>query len=61
AGTSAEFPPLQCILTGTWVNDLGSNMTIKTVDLNGDFTGIYRTAASATTKKIKESPLLGTQ
>ncbi|NXI00120.1 AVID protein, partial [Pachycephala philippinensis] len=51
----------KCILTGTWVNDLGSNMTISTVNANGDFTGTYLTAVSATTEKIEESPLLGSQ
>ncbi|NXY10191.1 AVID protein, partial [Pteruthius melanotis] len=61
ADPSSGFPPLQCILTGTWVNDLGSNMTIKIVNTNGDFTGIYRTAVSATKERIKESPLLGYQ
>ncbi|NWZ68192.1 AVID protein, partial [Acrocephalus arundinaceus] len=51
----------KCSLTGSWVNDLGSNMTITTVNANGDFTGIYYTAVSVTTKKIKKSPLLGSQ
>ncbi|NWV50518.1 AVID protein, partial [Daphoenositta chrysoptera] len=57
----AELFPLQCILTGTWANDLGSNMTIGTVKANGDFTGTYNTSVSATREKIKESPLLGSQ
>ncbi|NXS79830.1 AVID protein, partial [Erpornis zantholeuca] len=51
----------KCILTGTWVNDLGSNMTISQVNKTGEFTGIYYTAVSATTEKIKKSPLLGYQ
>ncbi|NWU38320.1 AVID protein, partial [Hylia prasina] len=51
----------QCSLTGRWVNDLGSNMTIKTVNANGNFMGIYNTSVSATTKKIMASPLLGSQ
>ncbi|NWV91393.1 AVID protein, partial [Machaerirhynchus nigripectus] len=51
----------KCILTGIWVNDLGSNMTIKTMTANGDFTGIYLTAVSATMKKIEASPLQGSQ
>ncbi|NWV27548.1 AVID protein, partial [Origma solitaria] len=55
------FSMQKCILTGTWENDLGSNMTIKTVDGNGDFTGIYRTAVSASPKKIEESPMKGSQ
>lgn len=61
AGTSAEFPAFQCSLTGRWVNDLGSNMTIETVNANGDFTGTYHTAVSASPQKIKESPLVGSQ
>ncbi|NXO73141.1 AVID protein, partial [Phainopepla nitens] len=51
----------KCSLSGTWVNDLGSNMTISAVNANGDFTGIYFTAVSNTTEKIKKSPLLGSQ
>ncbi|NXO09122.1 AVID protein, partial [Oriolus oriolus] len=51
----------KCNLTGTWVNDLNSNMTIFNVSEKGDFTGIYHTAVSATPKKIEESPLLGPQ
>ncbi|NXR29082.1 AVID protein, partial [Cinclus mexicanus] len=51
----------KCILTGNWKNDLGSNMTIYKVKENGDFTGTYYTAVSATTQKIKPSPLLGSQ
>ncbi|NXR97526.1 AVID protein, partial [Oxylabes madagascariensis] len=46
----------KCSLTGRWVNDLGSNMTITTVNANGDFTGIYDT-----TEEIEPSPLLGSQ
>ncbi|NWV31499.1 AVID protein, partial [Grantiella picta] len=51
----------QCILTGAWKNDLGSNMTIKTIDANGDFNGIYSTAVSASQKMIEDSPLQGSQ
>ncbi|XP_014730945.1 PREDICTED: avidin-like [Sturnus vulgaris] len=51
----------QCILTGQWKNDLGSNMTIKILNVNGDFSGIYHTAVAATTKKILPSPLQGSQ
>ncbi|TRZ09847.1 hypothetical protein HGM15179_017245 [Zosterops borbonicus] len=57
-GRAAE---LECSLTGTWVNDLGSNMTIETVKGNGEFTGIYNTAVSVYPVKIKKSPLLGSQ
>ncbi|NXP43094.1 AVID protein, partial [Leiothrix lutea] len=51
----------QCSLTGRWINDLGSNMTIKTVNANGNFKGTYHTAVTATSNEIKKSPLLGTQ
>ncbi|NWH97531.1 AVID protein, partial [Tichodroma muraria] len=51
----------KCSLTGRWVNDLGSNMTITAVNANGVFAGSYHTAVSATMKKIKVSPLLGSQ
>ncbi|NXE43205.1 AVID protein, partial [Ptilorrhoa leucosticta] len=49
----------KCSLTGRWVNDLGSNMTIGTVNGNGDFAGVYHTAVSATSNEIKVSPLQG--
>ncbi|NWT82402.1 AVID protein, partial [Lanius ludovicianus] len=50
----------KCSLTGTWVNDLGSNMTIVTVNSKtGVFAGSYHTAVSATSNTIKESPLQG--
>ncbi|XP_064592039.1 avidin-like [Zonotrichia leucophrys gambelii] len=49
----------QCSLTGRWVNDLGSKMNLSPVDKNGGFTGTYRTAVTATSNKIKESPLQG--
>ncbi|NWS08084.1 AVID protein, partial [Motacilla alba] len=51
----------KCSLTGQWRNDLGSNMTILEVKENGDFTGKYLTAVSASPLKIKESPILGSQ
>ncbi|NWV93375.1 AVID protein, partial [Machaerirhynchus nigripectus] len=49
----------KCSLTGRWVNDLGSNMTITTVNANGDFSGTYHTAVTATSNQIKVSPLQG--
>ncbi|NXT64530.1 AVID protein, partial [Chaetops frenatus] len=58
-GTSAEFSPLQCNLVGRWVNDLGSNMTITSVNANGAFGGSYHTAVTATSNEIKVSPLQG--
>ncbi|NXI20666.1 AVID protein, partial [Irena cyanogastra] len=60
-GTSAEFFPLQCNLTGHWKNDFGSNMTIYEVKESGDFAGKYLTAVAAPTLKIQESPLVGSQ
>ncbi|NWZ65934.1 AVID protein, partial [Acrocephalus arundinaceus] len=51
----------KCSLTGTWVNDLGSNMTIGNLNANGDFTGTYHTAVSTRKEKIKPSPMLGSQ
>ncbi|NXO78627.1 AVID protein, partial [Sitta europaea] len=56
-GISAE----ECSLTGSWINDLGSTMTIASLDANGDFIGAYYTAVSATSNEIKESLLLGSQ
>ncbi|NXR72664.1 AVID protein, partial [Pycnonotus jocosus] len=56
-GLSAE----KCSLTGHWVNDLGSNMTIGTVNENGDFRGIFRTFLNITSNEIKGSPLVGSQ
>ncbi|NXB63429.1 AVID protein, partial [Struthidea cinerea] len=60
-GLSTENVPSGCSLTGRWVNDLGSNMTITTVNANGVFAGSYHTAVTATTKKVEESPLQGSQ
>ncbi|NXY85759.1 AVID protein, partial [Alcedo cyanopectus] len=49
----------QCVLTGQWTNELGSNMTIRAVNGKGDFAGSYHTAVTATTNKIQVSPLQG--
>ncbi|NXK11051.1 AVID protein, partial [Herpetotheres cachinnans] len=54
---SAESPLLQCVLTGHWINDLGSNMTIVAMNGKGDFSGSYHTAVTATTSEIQVSPL----
>ncbi|NXX61966.1 AVID protein, partial [Scopus umbretta] len=51
----------KCVLTGSWTNDLGSNMTIMAVNGKGDFSGIYHTAVTATTNEIQKSPLQGSQ
>lgn len=59
--TSDESFPPQCVLTGRWVNDLGSNMTIMAVNEKGEFLGSYHTAVTATGNEIKVSPLQGSQ
>ncbi|XP_025900787.1 avidin-like [Nothoprocta perdicaria] len=51
----------KCILTGSWINDLGSNMTINAVNGRGEFSGTYHTAVTATNNEIKRSPLQGSQ
>ncbi|NXP20555.1 AVID protein, partial [Scytalopus superciliaris] len=49
----------KCSLTGQWINDLGSTMKITAVNKNGDFSGSYLTAVTATSNQIQESPLQG--
>ncbi|NWW78733.1 AVID protein, partial [Climacteris rufus] len=49
----------KCSLTGRWVNDLGSNMTITSMNAKGDFSGSYHTAVTATMNEIRVSPLQG--
>ncbi|NXU78811.1 AVID protein, partial [Oreotrochilus melanogaster] len=51
----------KCSLTGHWVNDLGSNMTIRHLNGKGEFTGSYHTAVTATSNEIQVSPLQGSQ
>ncbi|XP_061219186.1 avidin-like isoform X3 [Neopsephotus bourkii] len=51
----------KCTLTGRWINDLGSNMTIMAVNEKGEFLGSYHTAVTATGNEIKVSPLQGSQ
>ncbi|KAF1502286.1 Avidin, partial [Eudyptula minor] len=59
-GLSArKSPPLQCVLTGHWINDLGSNMTITAVNGKGDFTRSYLVTAS--TNEVWVSLLQGSQ
>ncbi|XP_058720581.1 avidin-like [Poecile atricapillus] len=58
---SSDLSTQLCSLTGTWKNDLGSNMTILEISENGDFAGSYYTAVSDTSEEIKQSPLLGSQ
>ncbi|NXQ88246.1 AVID protein, partial [Nyctibius grandis] len=59
--TNSESPQVPCVLTGSWINDLGSIMTIRALNGEGGFTGTYRTAVTATTNKILPSPLQGSQ
>ncbi|KGL82207.1 Avidin [Tinamus guttatus] len=51
----------KCVLTGSWINDLGSNMTINELNSKGEFSGTYLTAVTATNNEIKVSPLQGSQ
>ncbi|NXJ71684.1 AVID protein, partial [Rostratula benghalensis] len=51
----------KCVLTGRWINDLGSNMTIGAMNAKGEFSGSYHTAVSATSNTIQLSPLQGSQ
>ncbi|XP_065717340.2 avidin-like [Patagioenas fasciata] len=55
------FSATKCELTGEWVNDLGSHMTIGPVDKEGKFDGSYETAVKDTTSNIYCSPLVGFQ
>ncbi|NXM30053.1 AVID protein, partial [Oxyruncus cristatus] len=54
-----SLSPRKCNLIGHWVNDLGSHMKVFTVNEDGDFSGTYLTAVTATMNEIKESPLEG--
>ncbi|NXQ25730.1 AVID protein, partial [Alaudala cheleensis] len=56
-----SLPSKKCSLSGHWVNDLGSNMTIRSVNAAGVFAGSYHTAVSASSNEIKVSPLQGAQ
>ncbi|XP_053888763.1 avidin-like isoform X2 [Malaclemys terrapin pileata] len=51
----------KCILSGTWRNELGSNMTISAVNEAGQFSGLYHTDVSTTGKQILVSPMKGSQ
>uniref|UniRef100_A0A8B9NAR9 Avidin n=1 Tax=Accipiter nisus TaxID=211598 RepID=A0A8B9NAR9_9AVES len=59
--TNPELPVLQCMLTGRWINELGSNMTIMARNGKGEFSGFYHTAVTATMNEIQVSPLQGSQ
>lgn len=58
---SPSLPPLQCVLAGTWVNELGSKMTISAADSAGQFSGSYLTAVTASNQPIRRSSLRGSQ
>ncbi|NXQ88844.1 AVID protein, partial [Nyctibius grandis] len=58
---NSESSQVPCVLTGSWINDLGSNMTIGVLNEKGGFTGTYFTATSDTPRKILPSPLVGFQ
>ncbi|CAN0342377.1 unnamed protein product [Bubo scandiacus] len=55
------LPERKCMLTGRWINDLGSNMTIGDLNRKGEFAGSYHTAVTATMNDIQVSPLQGSQ
>ncbi|XP_069820742.1 avidin-like [Dendropsophus ebraccatus] len=57
----AAAKPKECDLTGQWMNDLGSDITISDIKTNGAFSGTYLTAVSATNNFIRESPVTGYQ
>ncbi|XP_026540740.1 avidin-like [Notechis scutatus] len=66
SGTSAEPRnserfPRKCALTGNWKNDLASTMQIGSVSDSGVFSGVYLTAVSASSSRIRPSPLQGVQ
>ncbi|NXJ86786.1 AVID protein, partial [Trogon melanurus] len=60
-GANSESPLLQCVLTGDWINDLGSTMTIGKVNEEGSFSGTFFTAVGDASNPIEPSPLLGYQ
>ena len=49
--TGAESPPLQRVLTGCCINDLGSYVAIRELQGNGTFNGTYLTAVSMTRRR----------
>ncbi|XP_067171970.1 avidin-like [Apteryx mantelli] len=59
--TPSSSAERKCVLTGFWINDLGSNMTVSALNSRGEFSGSYYTAVSATTKEIRVSSLQGFQ
>ncbi|XP_064357085.1 avidin-like [Dromaius novaehollandiae] len=59
--TPSSSAERKCVLTGFWINDLGSNMTINSVNEAGEFSGTYHTAVTIGNGEIKISPLQGSQ
>ncbi|KAM6111530.1 avidin-like [Phoenicopterus ruber ruber] len=51
----------KCVLTGCWINDLGSNMIIAAMNRKGNFTRSYHTAVTASTNEIQVSLLQRSQ
>ncbi|XP_039399442.1 avidin-like [Mauremys reevesii] len=51
----------KCFLTGSWRNELGSEMQIQEVNRDGTFSGEYRTAVSLAQRPIQAAPLNGSQ
>ncbi|KAJ6663002.1 hypothetical protein lerEdw1_010823 [Lerista edwardsae] len=50
-----------CVLAGTWVNELGSKMTISAADSAGQFSGSYLTAVTASNQPVGRASLWGSQ
>ncbi|NXV20567.1 AVID protein, partial [Cepphus grylle] len=59
--TNAESPPLPCMLSGCWINDLGSKMTTRAVNGKGNIIIFYYMAMMLTRNEIQLSPLQGSQ
>ncbi|NXY78462.1 AVID protein, partial [Glareola pratincola] len=59
--TNTESPPLRCVITGCWINDLGSKMATRAVNGKGNVTIIYYMAMMLTRNEIQQSPLQGSQ
>ncbi|KFU98016.1 Avidin, partial [Pterocles gutturalis] len=56
-----SFSSRKCVLTGKWINDLGSNMTIGPMNEKGDFFGNYTTTVTVNKTETRTSPMLGSQ
>nr|XP_008120950.1 PREDICTED: avidin-like [Anolis carolinensis] len=59
--TEAPKTPGKCHLEGTWVNELGSRMSISALDGEGRFSGSYLTGVTASQNPIRTSGLTGAQ